>query len=60
MAVRHNRRRESSHYYLAVLAEDVQISVNRSDYILMRKAIKFTWIKQGEDHLSYTLGEQCN
>ena len=39
LAVRHNRRREISPFWLAVLLEDVQIEVNGGNFVQPAKSI---------------------
>ena len=54
IAVRHNRRSETCPFWLAVLAEDVHLDVNTSEFV--KRTVQFTWLEQSEDHLTYTLG----
>ena len=58
LAVRHNRRREISPLWLAVLLEDVQIEVNGGNFVQQRVSLK--WLNQTSDSLTYTSGDVCN
>ena len=58
LAVRHNRRREISPFWLAVLLEDVQIEVNGGNFVQQRVSLK--WLNQTSDSLTYTSGDVCN
>ncbi|CAH3132554.1 unnamed protein product [Porites lobata] len=55
LAVRHNRRREISPFWLAVLLEDVQIEVNGGNFVQQRVSLK--WLNQTSDSLTYTSEE---
>ena len=55
LAVRHNRRREISPFWLAVLLEDVQIEVNGGNFVQQRVSLK--WLNQTSDSLTYTSGD---
>lgn len=52
---RHNRRRETCPYWLAVLSEDVHRDVNTSEFV--KRTVAFTWLEQTEDSQTYTLRE---
>ena len=58
LAVRHDRRREISPFWLAVLLEDVQIEVNGGNFVQQRVSLK--WLNQTSDSLTYTSGDFCN
>ena len=58
IAVRHNRRREISPYWLAVLLEDVEVHSDGDTFL--RNSVKFQWLNQTEDHLCYTSGDFCD
>ena len=58
LAVRHNRRREISPFWLAVLLEDVQIEVNGGNFVQQRVSLK--WLNQTSDSLTYTSDDVCN
>ena len=58
LAARHNRRREISPFWLAVLLEDVQIEVNGGNFVLQRVSLK--WLNQTSDSLTYTSADVCN
>ena len=58
LAVRHNRRREISPFWLAVLLEDVQIEVNGGNFVQQRVSIK--WLNQTSDSLTYTSDDVWN
>ena len=58
LAVRHNRRREISPFWLAVLLEDLQIEVNGGNFVQQRVSLK--WLNQTSDSLTYTSGDVCN
>ena len=58
LAVRHNRRREISPFWLAVLLDDVQIEVNGENFVQQRVSLK--WLNQTSDSLTYTYGDVCN
>ena len=50
LAVRHNRRREISPFWLAVLMEDVQIEVNGGNFVQQRVSLK--WLNQASVSLT--------
>ena len=52
LAVRHNRRREMTSFWLAVLLEDVPVEVNGGNFAQKRVFLK--WLKQTSDSLTYT------
>ena len=54
IAVRHDRRREISPFWLAVVLEDVQIEVH--DGIFLRQKVALQWLNQISDPLTYTPG----
>ena len=58
LAVRHNRRREISPFWLAVLLEDVQIEVNGGNFVQQKVSLK--WLNQTSDSLTYTFDDVCN
>ena len=58
LAVRHNRRREISPFWLAVLLEDVQIEVDGGNFVQQRVSLK--WLNETSDSLTYTSGDVCN
>ncbi|CAH3175052.1 unnamed protein product [Porites lobata] len=58
LGVRHNRRREISPFWLAVLLEDVQIEVNGGNFVQQRVSLK--WLNQTSDSLTYTSGDVCD
>ena len=58
LAVRHNRRREISPFWLAVLLKDVQIEVNGGNFVQQRVFLK--WLNQTSDSLTYTYDDVCN
>ncbi|PFX25694.1 hypothetical protein AWC38_SpisGene9688 [Stylophora pistillata] len=58
LTVRHNRTREISPFWLAVLPEDVQIEVNGGNLVQQRVSLK--WLNQTSDSLTYTSGDVCN
>ena len=58
LAVRHNRRREISPFWLALLLEDVQIEVNDRNFVQQRVSLK--WLNQTGDPLTYTSDDVCN
>ena len=58
IAVRHNRRREISPYWLAVLLEDVEVHSDGDTFL--RNSVKFQWLNQTEDHLCFTSGDFCD
>ena len=58
LAVRHNRRREISPFWLAFLLEDVQIEVNSGNFVQQRVSLK--WLNQTSDSLTYTFDDVCN
>lgn len=57
VAVRHNCRRETSPFWLAVPLEDVQIEVNGGNFVQRRVSLK--WLNQTSDSLTYTSGDVC-
>ena len=58
VAVRHDRRREISPFWLAVLLEDVQVEVNNRKFL--RQKVALQWLNQTSDPLTYTPGDTCN
>ena len=58
VAVRHNRRREVSPYWLAILFEDVQAKANGGHFV--RDKVPLGWLNQTEDTLTYTSGDVCD
>ena len=58
VAVRHNRRREVSPYWLAILLEDVQVKANGGNFL--RDKVPLRWLNQTEDILTYTSGDVCD
>ena len=58
VAVRHDRRREISPFWLTVLLEDVQVEVN--DRKFLRQKVALQWLNQTSDPLTYTPGDSCN
>ena len=58
VAVRHDRRREISPFWLAVLSEDVQVEVN--DRKFLRQKVALQWLNQTSDPLTYIPGDTCN
>ena len=58
VAVRHDRRREISLFWLAVLLEDVQVEVNNRKFL--RQKVALQWLNQTSDPLTYTPGGSCN
>ena len=58
LAVRHNRRREISPFWLAVLLEDVKTEVDGGNFVQQRVSLK--WLNQTSDSLTYTSGDFCN
>ena len=58
VAVRHDRRREISPFWLAVLLEDVQVEVNYQKFL--RQKVAFQWLNQTSDPLTYIPGDTCN
>ena len=58
VVVRHDRRREISPFWLAVLLEDVQVEVN--DRKFLRQKVALQWLNQTSDPLTYTPGDTCN
>ena len=57
-AVRHDRRREISLFWLAVLLEDVQVEVHDGKFL--RQKVALQWLNQTSDPLTYTPGDTCN
>ena len=57
LAARHNRRKEISRFWLAVLLEDVQIEVTGGNFVQPRVSLK---LHQTSDSLTYTFGNACN
>ena len=58
LAVRHNRGREISPFWPAVLLEDVHIKVNGGNFCAAKSIPK--WLNQTSDSLTYTSGDVCN
>nr|XP_058941409.1 uncharacterized protein LOC131769690 [Pocillopora verrucosa] len=58
VAVRQNRRREISPFWLAVLLQDVQLEVDGGNFL--RKKVQFQWLNQTNDPLTYTPGDVCD
>ena len=58
VAVKHDRRREISAFWFAVLLEDVQVEVN--DRKFLRQKVALQWLNQTSDSLTYTPGDTCN
>jgi len=58
VAVKHNRRRESSPFWLAVVLKDVQIEVNDGNFV--RQKVSLKWLNKTNDQLPYTRGDVCN
>ena len=58
VAVRHDRRREISPFWLAVLLEDVQVEVHDGKFL--RQKVALQWLNQTSDPLTYTPGDTCN
>lgn len=58
VAVRHDRRREISPFWLAVLLEDVQVEVSDGNFLRQKVAIQ--WLNQTSDPLTYNPGDVCN
>ena len=56
--MRHNRRREISPFWLAVLSQYVQLEVDGGDFL--RKKVQFQWLNQTSDPLTYTPGDVCD
>ena len=55
VAVRQNRRREISPFWLAVPLQDVQLQVDGGNFL--RKKVQFQWLNQTNDPLTHTLGD---
>ena len=58
VAVRHNRRREISPFWLAILLQDVQLEVDGGNFL--RKKVQFQWLNWTSDPLTYTPGDVCD
>ena len=58
VAIRHNRSREVTPYWLAVLKEDVYRTQSSGDYL--KDTVAFQWLNISTDNLVYTLGELCS
>ena len=58
VAVRHNRRREATPYWLAVPLEDVQVQADSENSV--RNRVVLRWLNQEEDNLTYTTGDVCH
>ena len=58
VAVRHNRRREISPFWLAILSQDVQLEVDGGNSL--RKKVQFQWLNPTSDPLTYTPGDVCD
>ena len=52
ITVRHNRRREISPFWLAILLQDVQLEVDGGNFL--GKKVQFQWLNQTSDPLTYT------
>ena len=58
VTVRHNRGREISPFWLAILLQDVQLEVDGGNFL--RKKVQFQWLNQTSDPLTYTPGDVCD
>ena len=58
IAIRHDRRREISPFWLAVLLEDVKVEVNDRKFVRQKLALQ--WLNQTSDPRTHTLGDTCN
>ena len=58
VAIKRNRRGESSPFWLAVVLEDVQIDVNDGNFVRQKASLK--WLNQTNYQLTYTYGDVCN
>ncbi|XP_048584560.1 uncharacterized protein LOC125567864 [Nematostella vectensis] len=58
VAVRHDRRRDASPYWLAVMMEDVLVIAASGRF--QKNSVTFRWLDQTDDHLKYTFHEVCN
>jgi len=58
VALRHNRRREISPYWLAVLLENVQVKADSGNFV--RNKVVLRWLNQAEDTLTYTSSDICD
>ena len=58
VVVRHNRRREVSPYWLAIVLEDVQVKANDGNFL--RDKVPLRWVNQTEDILTYTSVDVCD
>ena len=56
--MRHNRRREISPFWLAILLQDVQLEVDGGNFL--RKKVQFQWPNWTSDPLTYTPGDVCD